>query len=179
MSRVQSRPEMCTMTYSVWPASFVCAMPHVWVAWMFVLYLEESSGGLKCVTKFIYILQVSFVCDMGWLRSVGSIKLYVSFAEYRLFYRALLPIIFSVWQVSFVCDMGWLRSVGSIKLHVSFAEYRLFYRALLQKRPIILSILLTVATPYGSFVWDLPRLCVAWILVLYLEGSKWGLTYVT
>ena len=46
-----------------------------------------------------------------------------------------------------VC-MGWLRSVGSIKLQVSFAEYRLFYRALLQKRPIILSILLTVATPY-------------------------------
>ena len=44
--------------------------------------------------------------------------------------------------------MGWLRSVESIKLWVSFAEYRLFYRALLQKRPIILSILLTVATPY-------------------------------
>ena len=43
---------------------------------------------------------------------------------------------------------GWLRLVGSIKLHISFAEYRLFYRALLQKRPIILSILLTEATPY-------------------------------
>jgi len=28
--------------------------------------------------------------DMGWLRLVGSLKLYVSFAEYRLFYRALL-----------------------------------------------------------------------------------------
>ena len=27
---------------------------------------------------------------MGWLRSVGSIKLQVSFAKYRLFYRALL-----------------------------------------------------------------------------------------
>jgi len=27
---------------------------------------------------------------MGWLRSVGSIKLQVSFAEHRLFYRALL-----------------------------------------------------------------------------------------
>ena len=26
---------------------------------------------------------------MGWLRSVGSIKLQVSFAEYSLFYRAL------------------------------------------------------------------------------------------
>jgi len=47
-----------------------------------------------------------------------------------------------------VLNMGWLRSVGSIRLWVSFAEYRLFYRALLQKRPIILSILLTEATPY-------------------------------
>jgi len=27
---------------------------------------------------------------MGWLRLVGSLKLYVSFAEYCLFYRALL-----------------------------------------------------------------------------------------
>jgi len=44
--------------------------------------------------------------------------------------------------------MGWLRLVGSIKLQVSFAESSLFYRALLQKRPIILSILLTKATPY-------------------------------
>ena len=30
------------------------------------------------------------IFPMGWLRSVGSIKLWVSFAEYRLFYRALL-----------------------------------------------------------------------------------------
>ena len=44
--------------------------------------------------------------------------------------------------------IGWLRSVGSIKLQVSFADYGLFYRALLQKRPIILSILLAKATPY-------------------------------
>ena len=27
---------------------------------------------------------------MGWLRGVGDFKLYVSFAEHRLFYRALL-----------------------------------------------------------------------------------------
>ena len=44
--------------------------------------------------------------------------------------------------------MGWLRLVGSINLQVSFAEYRLFYRVLLQKRPMILSILLTEATPH-------------------------------
>jgi len=33
---------------------------------------------------------VSAISAMGWLRSVGSIKLQVSFAEYCLFYRALL-----------------------------------------------------------------------------------------
>ena len=55
--------------------------------------------------------------------------------------------------------MGWLRSVGSIKLHVSLAEYRLFYRALLQKRPIILSVLLTVATPYHIRVSNIGDLC--------------------
>ena len=59
-------------------------------------------------------------------------------------YAALISKLFKV--VTIKC-MGWLRSVGSIKLQVSFAEYRLFYRALLQKRPIILSILLTKATP--------------------------------
>ena len=47
-----------------------------------------------------------------------------------------------------VVDMGWLWLVGSIKLQVSCAESCLFYRALLQKRPVILSILLTEATPY-------------------------------
>ena len=30
------------------------------------------------------------VNDVGWLRLVGSLKLKVSFAEYRLFYKALL-----------------------------------------------------------------------------------------
>ena len=51
------------------------------------------------------------------------------------------------------CHTGWLRLVGSLKLQVSFAEYRLFYRALLQKRPVILTSLLIVATPYTNFFW--------------------------
>ena len=46
-------------------------------------------------------------------------------------------------------DMGWLRSVGSIKLSVSFAKEPYKRDAILQERPVILSILLTVATPYG------------------------------
>jgi len=80
--------------------------------------------------------------------------------------------------------MGWLRSVGSMKWQVSFAEYRLFYRSLLQKRPIILSILLTVATPYilmqvwyaldmtlcvySMWVLDVGTLCVLCVYSMYL-----------
>ena len=59
--------------------------------------------------------------------------------------------------VSYICAMthshvvmGWLRLVGSLKSYVSFAEYGLFYRAFLPKRPMILSSLLNVATPYLS-----------------------------
>jgi len=44
--------------------------------------------------------------------------------------------------------MGWLRLVGSIQLQVSFAKEPYQRDDILQKRPIILSILLTVATPY-------------------------------
>ena len=44
--------------------------------------------------------------------------------------------------------MGWLRLVGCLKIYVSLQNIGLFCRALLQKRPIFLSILLIVATPY-------------------------------
>ena len=62
--------------------------------------------------------------------------------------------------------MGWLRLVGSIKLYVSFAERDVCYRALLQKRPIILSILLTKATPYHPSDIDNPikQLSITWYI---------------
>jgi len=44
--------------------------------------------------------------------------------------------------------MGWLRSVGSIKFYVSFAKEPHKRDYILQTRPVILSILLPVATPY-------------------------------
>jgi len=62
-----------------------------------------------------------------------------------------------------IAPMGWLRLVGSIQLQVSFAEYSLFYRALLQKRPVILSILLTVATPYRKCVYSTPACMSAYV----------------
>jgi len=47
------------------------------------------------------------------------LKLYVSFAEHCLFYRALLEE--NVTRIA-ARHMGWLRLVGSFKLYVSFAE---------------------------------------------------------
>ena len=50
-------------------------------------------------------------------------------------------------SIMYVCS-SMLQLVGSIKLQVSFAKETYKRDAILQKRPITLSILLTVATPY-------------------------------
>jgi len=79
---------------------------------------------------------VVFLSDMGWLRWVGSLKLHVSFAEYRLLYRTLLqkrPIILRSLLLEatpyhsrkghFSRDMSDLLTFqGSFKLYVSFAK---------------------------------------------------------
>ena len=51
--------------------------------------------------------------------------------------------------VHLISSMGWLQLVGCLKVQVSLQNTGLFCRALLQKRPIFLSILLIVATPYN------------------------------
>ena len=86
---------------------------------------------------------------------------YLDFSHHRHPHRVLYE------TLPFIHGMGWLRSVGSMQLQVSFAEYCLFYRALLQKRLIILSILLTRATPYHNgnkgyrIYWDtLLQVCI-------------------
>jgi len=58
-------------------------------------------------TFIVQSAQLALHVDMGWLRLVGSLKLQVSFAEYRLFYRALLqkrPIILSLrnWRYTLI-----------------------------------------------------------------------------
>jgi len=49
-------------------------------------------------------MSVTDECDTEWLRLVGSIKLYVSFAKEP------------IMSVTDECDTGWLRLVGSIRL---------------------------------------------------------------
>jgi len=59
---------------------------------------RQDAGNLKFLKFSLAKNQISQTISarvkpfaaMGWLRSVGSLKLQVAFAEYRLFYRALL-----------------------------------------------------------------------------------------
>jgi len=55
---------------------------------------------------------------------------------------------------SYMRSMELLMLVGSIKLWVSFANEPYKGDYILQKRPIILSILLTVATPYATLIYN-------------------------
>jgi len=91
-----------------------------------VQFYRTHTHQQECTSNKSRFHQIGFLSStMGWLRLVGSLKLYVSFAEYSLFYRALLqtrPIILrSLLIIATPCmsrltRMGWLRLLGSFKL---------------------------------------------------------------
>ena len=58
----------------------MCMYIHVYIYVYIYTYIYTSPIGVQC----------GLVGDGGQLGLVGSLKLYVSFAEYSLFYRALL-----------------------------------------------------------------------------------------
>jgi len=107
-----------------------------------------------------------------------------SLSQLSLYHKALCHMLWlcqygwcSQVPLSDAPTMGWLRLVGSIKLHVFFAEYSRFYRAPLQKRSVILSILLTVPTPYVNYTYhvimsDAPTyICVLHIYMSRYQGA--------
>ena len=104
---------------------YVCAV-HMWSS-CFLRFLIDTRLDIQiCMFIYIYI-------DRQIDRQICAVYVWSS-------------CFLGLW-IDTRLDMGWLRSVGSIKLQLSSAEYRLFYRSLLRKRPIILLILLIVATP--------------------------------
>ena len=136
-----------------------------------VTYMRQAFHRVPTAySKMVVRYQMGYA--MGWPRLVGPLKLQVSFAEYRLFHRALSqkgPVILRAYQsqpphiknetcifdksdlyTRSVETMGWLRLVGSLKLQVSFAKEPYKRDDILQKRPIILRGLLIVATPYHT-----------------------------
>jgi len=112
-----------------------------------VTHMNKSRHTCKCLrwlwhhTK--YFLYES--CHI-WMSHVTRMN-----ESCHIYWRIIPRVLFEYTiNAQLMRHMGWLLLVGSIKLQVSFAEYSLFDRALAQKRPIILSILLTEAIPYLS-----------------------------
>ena len=99
--------------------------------------------------------------SMGWLRLVGSLQLYVSFAEYRLFYRALLQMRPILLRSLLFVAITYHPNTHMDDEYGLAQQDRLNYRSLLQKsplqkncilhkRPMTLSIQLTISTPYHT-----------------------------
>jgi len=83
----------------------LCVKSLIYLQSMYIQQFSVSRSKISArtpkYTKMFWVewLMYVHIIYMGWLWSVGLIKLEVSFAEYRLFYRALLqkrPIISSI-----------------------------------------------------------------------------------
>ena len=81
------RVHVCVCVY-VFAIHRECVYASEWVAYV-ISHVPSRYYPSVYHTWRIYICTHA-VCLMGWLRLVGSLKLYVSFLEYHLFYGALL-----------------------------------------------------------------------------------------
>ena len=73
------------------------------------------------------ILQHSIRGSMGWLRLVGSFKLQVSFAEYSLFYRALLQKRLIILRSLLVVATPYRYIITHITIEINAHEYVIKY----------------------------------------------------
>jgi len=100
--------------------SLLCLRSHMNSTWKTcTCNCHELNVARNCISLHVYDMTVRMIF------MITITIIHVSFAEYRLFYRALLqkrPIIYiTVGMIPMITiTMGWLRSVGSIKLYVSF-----------------------------------------------------------
>ena len=107
-------------------------MTHLWhgmcycgycATWQGLLDWFEVDLSARPAFSFREILHI-----MGWLRLVGSLRLYVSSAEYGLFYRALLqkwPVIIRsllIVATSYLLCWHWVRVCVRVRVYVIQAD---------------------------------------------------------
>jgi len=75
--------------YEYWRVSVYTYLMYI-LWWYWCLYILKVATLDEFVSSTYLIEFVISRWHIGWLRSVGSLKLWVSFAKHILFYRALL-----------------------------------------------------------------------------------------
>jgi len=85
-TRIRRACPSCCLFEDIQPVSFHFILCYVQYVFWFPLLMRRACSSYF---KFEYVHDISFYMLWG-LRSVGLIKLYVSFAKYRLLYRAFL-----------------------------------------------------------------------------------------
>ena len=98
---------------------------------------------------------------MGWLRLLGSLKLEVSFAEYSLFYRALLQKIPTILRRLLIPrqELMWVCLVKRVKSVLSTVDVSAFSRVLCQEsRASVLSKIKSVLSRVNLNVFVLSRI---------------------
>ena len=81
---------LCIYVISMYP---MCLdVTNVFVMNIIYIYIYIQWTPQKSTVEHFVFVSEEYVTNthLGWLRLVGSIQFYVSFAEYCLFYRALL-----------------------------------------------------------------------------------------
>jgi len=166
---------MCDMTHSyVWHDSFIRVtwlIPYMWHD-TFINMNESAQTNLlchtpvalyaghmstiKCVTWLIHVwhdsfIRVTWLIPYMWHDTFICVTwlIYMCYMTHPYMWNdSIIHMKLYAWKST----MGWLRWVGSLKLQVSFAKEPYKTDDILQKRPIILRSLLTVATPYWRSV---------------------------
>jgi len=160
---------------------------------------------LQCDTPFVLVTWLihtwhvsKIICDMEWLRLVGFLKLYVSFAEYRLLYTALFqkrPIILRsllivatpctflrVWQwLSNLWHNSYTRDIWArlCVIHL-FYWWREVCCSVLQCVAVYCSVLQCAAVCCSVLQCDTPFVLVTWLIhtwhvsKIICDALSWG-----
>jgi len=144
----------------------MCNMAHSYLQAFALLWTHDPSQmktnpyiGIATCNKYIlppyHIYCVTWLMPMGWLRLVGSSQLYVSFAEYGLFYWSLLqkrPMI-----------LRSLRLVATPYLQVSALVSQNVSRDIF----ICVTWLLRLYEMTHAHAWHDLSVCVTWLMYMF------------
>jgi len=131
---------------------YTCAYAYTYT------YIYTYTCTCKCICIHMYIYIYMYILCMYIYINIHvciCIYIYTYIHIYIDTYIHNIYICLSYRHRRVFSHMGWLWLVGPIKLQVSFAKEPYKRDDILQKRRFVLSILLTIATPYQEEVYHL------------------------